>query len=208
MKHLILKVALAVPIIIASVAGFGATTAGATPVFGGSLAVSFPFWPNTHWVNMQVASAFGPSSLINDVYAGSASGCNGCTALAVSLQVDLVSYASVPPNESDVAKVVDRGSDDQNLAAAIMIVVTAPGQINMSASGRAQLAAVQSQLKALSLVGGSALTVQGEIGALLGQVIGILQSSVTDPLPGGTVSVATSTGSGVQITSNVQFAIS
>jgi hypothetical protein len=215
MKRLIPKAALAVPVVIGSVAGIGVGTAGATPVFGGSLAVSFPSVPNTHWVNMEVAPAFGPSNLVNDVYAGSARGCQGCTAMAVSLEVDLVSFTTTPPNETDIARVVDEGSgNDQNLAAAAMFVVTSPGQVNLSASGRAQLNGIESQLRALSLVGSSsALTVQGEISSLLGQVVGILQADVTmSPAqgpPAASVNAAapsSASSNGVQITSDIQFA--
>ena len=214
MKRLMPKAALAVPVVIGSVAGIGVGTAGATPVFGGSLAVSFPFLPNTHWVNMEVVPAFGPSRLVNDVYAESARGCQGCTAMAVNLEVDLVSFTTTPPNETDLAKVVDQGSgNDQNLAAAAMFVVTSPGQVNLSASGRAQLNGIESQLRALSLVGSSALTVQGEISSLLGQVVGILQAdTTTSPAQGSPAASTNSTtpapaaSSGVQINSNIQFA--
>jgi len=220
MKRLMAKTALTATIVVGLFAGLGVGTAAATPVFGGALAVSFPFLPNTHWVNLEVAPAFGPSNLVNDVYAGSARGCQGCTALAVSVQVDLVSFTTTPPNETDVAKVVDEGSGDQNLAAALMFVVTAPGRVNLSASGRAQLGGIESQLRALSLVGATPLAVQGSISDLLGQVVGILQADVTTTSPAtgsvqgapeAPVNAAVNAApiaptSGVQITSNIQFA--
>ena len=112
------------------VVGMSAGTADATPVWGGAYAVAYPWWgTNAHWSNLQIASAFGPSNLVNKVYAESSRGCWGCNALAVNAQVDLVSYASTPPNEYDVATVVDKGNgNDQNLAAAAMFVVTSPGR--------------------------------------------------------------------------------
>ena len=220
MKRLVAKLALAAAIVVGPVAAIGAGTAGATPVYGGALAIAFPFFPNVHMVNMEVAPAFGPSNLVNNVYAESLRGCLGCNALAVSVQVDLVSFTTTPPNEADVAKVVDQGgTGDQSLAAAAMFVVTAPGRVTLSASGRAQLGSIGYQLRALSLMGSSAAAVQGNIDALLGQVIQILQSDVTTtspptsirqgtpwaPISPTTSAVSTAVTGGVQITSNIQF---
>ena len=221
MKRLVAKTALAAAIVFGPVAAMGAGTAGATPVYGGALAIAFPFFPNPHMVNMQVAPAFGPSNLVNNVYAESLRGCQGCNALAVSVQVDLVSFTTTPPNETDVAKAIDQGGNgDQNLAAAAMFVVTAPGLVNLSASGRAQLGSIGYQLRALSLVGSTTAAVQGNINALLGQVVQILETDVTTTslatsthqgAPGTPISAAATAGpiaptGGVQITSNIQFA--
>jgi hypothetical protein len=221
-KRFVAKTALTAAIVVGPVVGIGAGNAGATPVYGGALAIAFPgFLPNAHMVNMQIAPAFGPSNLVNNVYAESLRGCLGCNALAVNVQVDLVSFTTTPPNETDVAKVVDKGNGDQNLAAAAMFVVTAPGQVNLSASGRAQLGSIEYQLRALSLVGSTTAAVQGNINNLLGQVLQILLADVTDPSPAtssnqgapgapvspaATSAVSTAPTGGVQITSNVQFA--
>jgi len=212
-KRFVAKTALAAAIVVGPVVGIGAGSASATPVYGGAQAIAFPgFLPDARMVNMQVAPAFGPSNLDNYVYAESAHGCLGCNALAVNVQVDLVSFATIPPNETDVAKVVDNGNgDDQNLAAAAMFVVTAPGRVNLSASGSAQLCSIGKQLRALSLVGSTAPAVQGNINALLGQVVQILQTDVTttspwtSTSPAATSAVSTAPTGGVQITSNIQF---
>ena len=81
------------------------------------------------------------------------------------------------------------------------------------ASGRAQLNGIQTQLRALSLVGLSTLTVQGEISSLLGQVVGILQADTTTSPAQGSPAASTNAAtpsptasSGVQISSNIQFA--
>ena len=221
MKRLVAKTASAAVIIVGLVAAMGVGTAGATPVYGGALAIAFPFFPNAQMVNLQVAPAFGPSNLVNNVYAESLRGCQGCNVLAVNVQVDLVSFTSTPPNESDVAKAIDRGGNgDQNLAAAAMFVVTAPGLVNLSASGRAQLGSIGYQLRALRLVGSTTAAVQGDINALLGQVVQILETDVTTTspatstpqgAPGAPFSPASVAGpnapaGGVQVTSNIQFA--
>ncbi len=220
MKRFVATTASAAAIVVGSAAGIGVGTAEATPVYGGALAISAPFFPNTHWANMEVAPAFGPSNLVNKVFAESLQGCQGCNALAVSVQVDLVSFATTPPNETDVAKVVDRGNGgDQNLAAAAMFVVTAPGRVNLSASGRAQLDSIGYQLRALRLAGTTTAAVQGNINALLGQVLGILQTDVTttppatginEGAPGAPISPTAGAApiaptSGLQITSDIQF---
>ena len=214
MKRFVAKTALAAAIAVGPVVAMGAGTASATPVYGGAFAIAYPgFRPNAYMVNMQVAPAFGPSDLVNNVYAESARGCLGCDALAVSVQVDLVSFTTTPPNETDVAKVVDKGNgDDQNLASAAMFVVTAQGRVKLSASGWAQLGSIECQLRALSLVGSTPAAVQGNINALLGQVITVLQTDVTTTSPAvstvspaATSAVSTAPTGGVQITSNVQF---
>ena len=221
MKRLVANIAFAAAIVVGALAGIVVGSAGATPVYGGAFAVAFPFWPNAQMVNMQIAPAFGPSNLVNNVYAESLRGCLGCNAMAVSVQVDLVSFTTTPPNETDVAKAVDRGGDgDQNLASAAMFVVTAPGLVHLSASGRVQLGSIERQLRALSLVGSTTAEVQGNINALLGQVITVLQSDVTTISPATNTHPATSAGpiapaassaastsppGGVQITSNIQF---
>jgi hypothetical protein len=216
-KKLVAKTALTAAIVVSPRVGMGVGTAGASPVYGGALAIAFPWWNNAQWVNLQVASAFGPSNLYNKVEAESMRGCEGCNALAVNVQVDLVSYTTTPPNETDVANAIDRGgSNDQNLAAAAMFVVTSPGRLSLSGSGRAQLGSIEWQLRSLSLSGSTTAAVQGNIDALLGQVVQILQSDVTTSSatstnPGGPGGAPVSPGgsttstSGVQITSNVQY---
>src|ERR1700735_3437133 len=218
MKGFVAKAALAAAVVVGPVAGMSAGTASATPVWGGAYVVAYPWWgTNAHWSNLQIASAFGPSNLTNNVFAESARGCVGCNALAVNVQVDLVSYASTPPNESDVATVVDKGSaNDQNLAAAAMFVVTSPGRVSLSGSGWAQLGSIEWQLRSLQLKGSTTAAVQGTITALLGQVVSILESDVTTSTPqtstaaGGpttavTPAVAPAATSGVTVTSNIQI---
>ena len=51
---------------------------------------------HAQWTNLQIAQAFGPSNLYNKVKAESVRGCQGCNAMAVNVQVDLVSYAIWP----------------------------------------------------------------------------------------------------------------
>jgi hypothetical protein len=198
-------------------------------VWGGAWATAYPWgWQHSaRSVNLQVAQAFGPSNLVNNVQAESARGCNGCDALAVNFQVDLVSYTNTPPNETDVASVINYGNNDTNLAAAAMFVVTSPGLLSLSGSGWAQIGNIEWQVRSLSLQGSTSAAVQGEINALTGQVLQILESDVTTYVtpaftPGvGTPAVSPAVGtpavtpavapavttpsSGIQITSNVQF---
>jgi len=222
MKGFVAKTALAAAVVVGPVVGMSAGTADATPVWGGAYAVAYPWWgTNAHWSNLQIASAFGPSNLVNNVYAESSRGCWGCNALAVNVQVDLVSYASTPPNESDVATVVDKGNgNDQNLAAAAMFVVTSPGRVSLSGSGWGQLGSIEWQLRSLNLKGTTVAAVQATITSLLGQVVTILESDVTTSTPpqtstaagspttavtGVTPAVAPAATSGVTVTSNIQF---
>jgi hypothetical protein len=195
-------------------------------VWGGAWATAYPWgWQHSaRSVNLQVAQAFGPSNLVNNVQAESARGCNGCDALAVNFQVDLVSDTNTPPNETDVANVINYGNNDNNVAAAAMFVVTSPGRLSLSGSGWAQIGNVEWQLRSLSLQGSSAAAVQGEINVLIGQVTQILQNDVTTtyvppavvPAVGipalvpavGTPAVVPALpglGSGIQIGSNVQL---
>ena len=221
-KRFAAKTALAAAVVVGPVVGMSAGTADATPVWGGAYAVAYPWWgTNAHWSNLQIAQAFGPSNLVNNVYAESSRGCWGCNALAVNVQVDLVSYASTPPNESDVATVVDKGSaNDQNLAAAAMFVVTSPGRVSLSGSGWAQLGSIEWQLRSLNLKGTTVAAVQGTITSLLGQVVSILESDVTTSTPQTSTAagspttavtpavapaVAPAATSGVTVTSNIQF---
>ena len=221
MKGFVAKTALAAAVVVGPVVGMSAGTADATPVWGGAYAVAYPWWgTNAHWSNLQVAWAWGPSNLVNQAYAESARGCWGCNALAVNVQVDLVSYASTPPNESDVATVVDKGNgNDQNLAAAAMFVVTSPGRVSLSGSGWAQLGSIEWQLRSLSLEGSTTAAVQATITSLLGQVVSILESDVTTTTPATSLgagsptavtpavapAVAPAASSGVTVTSNIQF---
>jgi hypothetical protein len=224
-KHFVAKTALTAVAVVGPVVGMSAGSASASPVYGGAVAIASPWYSNARFANLQVASAYGSSYLVNNVQAQSLRGCQGCRALAVNVQVDLVSDATTPPNESDVATVVDRGSGDTNLAAAAMFVVTSPGRVNLSGSGWAQLGSIEWQLRSLSLSGSSAAAVQGTISSLLGQVVQILESDVTTTSPAVTPAPATSTkpgvprtavspvtpavapaaSAGVQITSNIQF---
>jgi hypothetical protein len=222
MKGFVAKTALAAAVVVAPVVGMSAGTASATPVWGGAYVVAYPWWgTNAHWSNLQIASAFGPSNLTNNVFAESARGCWGCNALAVNVQVDLVSYTNTPPNESDVATVVDKGNgNDQNLAAAAMFVVTSPGRVSLSGSGWAQLGSIEWQLRSLQLKGTTVAAVQGTVTSLLGQVVSILESDVTTSTPQTSTAgaspttavtpavapaVAPAATSGVTVTSNIQF---
>ena len=136
MKGLVGKTALAAAVVAGPIVAISTGTADATPVWGGAQAYASPWWQHPQWTNLQIAQAWGPSNLYNEVTAESLHGCVGCTALAVNFQIDLVSYTAIPPNELDVANAIDKGvSNDQNLAAAAMFVVTSPGRLSLS--GRA-----------------------------------------------------------------------
>ena len=116
------------------------------------------------WTNLQIAQAFGPSNLVNKVVAESVRGCNGCNALAVNIQIDLVSYASYPPNETNTATAIDQGgTGDTNLAAAAQFVVDAPGRVSLSGSGWWQLESINWQLRSLSLKASGGPAVQAQI---------------------------------------------
>jgi hypothetical protein len=220
-KRFAAKAAVAAAVVVGPVVGMSAGTADATPVWGGAYVVAYPWWgTNAHWSNLQIASAFGPSNLVNNVYASSSRGCWGCNALAVNVQVDLVSYTSTPPNESDTATVVDRGNgNDQNLAAAAMFVVTSPGRVSLSGAGWAQLGSIEWQLRSLQLKGTTVAAVQGTVTVLLGKVVSILESDVTTSTPQTSTAAGSPTAvtpdvapavtpaatSGVTVTSNIQF---
>ena len=71
-KRFAAKTALAAAVVVGPVVGMSAGTADATPVWGGAYAVAYPWWgTNAHWSNLQIAQAFGPSNLVNNVYAQS-----------------------------------------------------------------------------------------------------------------------------------------
>jgi hypothetical protein len=225
MKGLVGKTALAAAVVAGPIVAISTGTADATPVWGGAQAYASPWWQHPQWTNLQIAQAWGPSNLYNEVTAESLHGCVGCTALAVNFQIDLVSYTSIPPNELDVANAFDKGvSNDQNLAAAAMFVVTSPGHLSLSGQGWAQLGGIEWQLRSLRLQGSTNAAVQGQIAALMGEVVPILQNDVTTttpavtPAPTPAVSPAAATpavspavatvappaSSGIQITTNIQ----
>ena len=78
MKGFVAKTALAAAVVVGPVVGMSAGTADATPVWGGAYAVAYPWWgTNAHWSNLQIAQAFGPSNLVNNVYAQSSRGLLG-----------------------------------------------------------------------------------------------------------------------------------
>ena len=227
MKGFVGKTALAAAVVVGPIVGISAATADATPVYGGAYAIAYPWWhTNAEWSDLQIANAWGPSNLVNNVKAESARGCDGCNALAVNVQVDLVSYTNTPPNETDTALVDDYGSNDQNIAAAAMFVVTSPGRVTLSGSGWYQLESINWQLRSLNLKGSGSAAVQGEINTLLNEVVGILESDVTtttpapaltpapavspavgtpDVAPAVTPAVAPAASSGIQVTSNIQI---
>ena len=226
MKGFVGKTAIAAAVIAAPIVGMSAGTADATPVWGGAQAIGYPWWHNPTWTNLQIANAYGPSNLYNYVTAESRDNCVGCNDLAVNIQVDLVSYTSIPPNETDVANAISYGgSNDQNLAAAAMFVVTSPGRLTLSGSGWWQLESINWQLHYLRLAGSTNAAVQGQINTLLGEVVSILENDVTTttPTPAPTPAVSPAVGavspavapvkalvapapaSGIQVTSNIQF---
>ncbi len=92
MKGLVGKTALAAAVVAGPIVAISTGTADATPVWGGAEADASPWWQHPQWTNLQIAQAWGPSNLYNEVTAESLHGCVGCTALAVNFQVDLVSY--------------------------------------------------------------------------------------------------------------------
>ena len=217
MKGFMGKSAIAAAVVVGPIVGITTGTAEATPVWGGAQAIASPWWHVAQWSNLQIAQAYGPSNLQNYVKAESLRGCVGCDALAVNVQVDLVSYASTPPNETNVAQAIDQGgTGDTNLAAAAQFVVDAPGRVSLSWQGWSQLGSIDWQLHSLSLRGSSGPAVQAEINGLLGQVVGILEANVTvsgttpavSPAvgtPAVSPAVAPAATSGVQVTSNIQF---
>ena len=197
MKGFLGKTALAAAVVVGPIVGISAATADATPVYGGAYAIAYPWWhTNAEWSDLQIANAWGPSNLTNNVKAESARGCQGCNALAVNVQVDLVSYANTPPNETDTALVDDYGSNDQNIAAAAMFVVTSPGRVSLSGAGWWQLESINWQLRSLNLKGSGSAAVQGQINTLLNEVVGILESDVTTttPTPAPTPAVSPAVG--------------
>ena len=82
---------------------------------------------------MQIADAWGRGNLVSNGVGSRMRGlkCPGCQRPGRHL----VSYANTPPNETDTALADDYGSNDQNLAAAAMFVVTSPGRVSLSGSG-------------------------------------------------------------------------
>ena len=225
MKGFVGKTALAAAVIVGPIVGISASTADATPVWGGAYVVATPWWHDAEWSNLQIAQAFGPSNLYNRVEAVSVRGCQGCDAMAVNVQVDLVSYASGALNETNVATVDDRGNYDQNLAGSAIIAVASPGRVSLSGAGWAQIGSIAWQLRSLRLSGSTVVAVQGEINGLLGEIVQILEAdtTTTTPAPALTPAPAVSPAvgavtpavapaiapaaatSGIQVTSNIQI---
>ena len=60
MKGFVGKTAISSCVVVGPIVGISATTADATPVWGGAYAVAYPWWhTNAEWTNLQIAQAFG-----------------------------------------------------------------------------------------------------------------------------------------------------
>ena len=221
MKPIVTKIAVVAAVVASSVVGVAVANANAAPVLDKAIAIATPHaLPNAQMTNMDLVQAGGPGHLTNKAYARSSQGCLHCNALAMSVQVDLVSNSPSQPNETDVATVVDNGNQDQTSAVAAMFVVNAPGIVSLSGRGRSQLGAIGRRLAVLTLVGSTTAAVQSHVNALLTQIVQTLETYVTVTLPpvsgpnqGGPPEVAPATSQTaavpageVPVTSNIQFA--